>query len=778
MHLSPDEMISCCPPLPPWGLESPDGPLPLTGVGLDGTVTGLNAVLGLTQTYRNDRDHPIEVVYTFPLPDRFAVAGMTAKLGDREVIGRIDERGGARNAYEDALQHGNRAVLVEQERGNVFTAQLGNLAPGETATITLQLAGQLAVDSGEATLRVPLLVGERYNPGTPTATDPAGTGIWPDTDQVPDASRISPPRRPGPTGVDLHLIVDVFPAGMLTGTPRATPTLHVEEHGDQWMVVAGSDSDLVADLVVRFGVRQPETRATAQFAADQGDPTEGTWQVVVSPPEPATASPRTVVLALDRSGSMHGWKMVAARRTAARIVDSLGADDRFCVLGFDHELQTVPGQEHPIPATDRNRYAAVRWLSGLEARGGTELAAPLAYAATDLAGIGGDCVLVLLTDGQVGNEAALLRLMSERLHGVRVYALGVDHAVNATFLRRLAAVGGGRCDLVESEDELDRVLQQLHRRIAPPVARAVAVAVEGVRIDRAYTIPDLADVFPAGPTVVTGRWRGNFDPAAISVTVMAETDSGVVEWSAPVTDTTDQVDVLRNTWARAQVERLQDDLDAWRPGMTREVIIEFSLAHQVLSPYTAWLAIGPGGVIGPLETVVQPVAEHLHRGTPVPSMSAMPTLAPPDLEDLEVPDFLREAPTRLGRRRLPSEPAKARGKHARRIGDGGWFGLFEERAAWPAEEPRIHAMTPAPDQLPDLGLADVDLSPFSERVRAILARFATGGDPALARELAELISDLESVEAPTELIEALAGLPESASEVERLWEALTEAPLE
>ncbi|WP_432559654.1 VIT and vWA domain-containing protein [Granulicoccus sp. GXG6511] len=748
MHLSPDELTSCCPPLPNWGLATADGALPLRNVALSGTVTGLSASLALVQTFRNDRATPIEAVYTFPLPDHFAVAGLTAVLGDREITGRIDERGRARTDYEDALGRGRRAALLEQERGDVFTAQLGNLAPGEEATITLRLAGRLGVDSGEATLRIPLVVGERYHPGTPTATDPSGTGRWPDTDQVPDASRVSPPRQPGPTGVGIHLDVKVDPAGLLAGTPRVSPGVQLTEGKSGWSLAEAPDLDLDRDLVARFGLRTDTTTATAAFAADQDDPTQGTWQVVVSPGQAPHPTPRTVVLALDRSGSMHGWKIVAARRAAARIIDSLGADDSFLVLGFDHNIETARDQHEPVPATDRNRFAAIRWLGGLTARGGTELAGPLDRAADALATADGERVLVLLTDGQVGNEAALLRLMAERLQGARIYALGVDHAVNATFLRRLAAVGGGRCDLVESEDELDRVLQEVHRRIARPVARGLAVAVEGVRIDRAFTTPECADLFPAGPTIVTGRWRGTLD-AAPEVSVFAESDAGVEEWTATATLVRDDLDALRNTWARAHLEKLQDGLETRRRGTTRDMIVEFSLAHQVLCPFTAWLAIGPDGVTGPLQTVVQPVAEH--PAMPMHSM-VVPTM---EMADLDVPDFLRSEP----------EPpaAMVRPTRARRLRDAGaWLGLARPEPAADV----LASVSPMEDTtMPALALA-----PFADRVRKILARFRAGGDPALARELAELVSDLESVGAPQDLLDAVAGLPENLDEVEELWE--------
>lgn len=755
VHLSPDEISRYSPTQQPWGLETMDGPLPLTGVYLGGTVTGLTASLTFIQTFRNDRTTPIEAVYTFPLPDHFAVAGLTATLGDREVVGRIDDRRQARADYEDALERGHRAALVEQERGDIFTAQLGNLGPGEEAKIQLELAGRLGVDSGEATLRIPLLVGERYHPGRPLATDPSGLGEWPDTDQVPDASRISPPRHDGSVDVAILIEVEVDPAGLLVGTPRVGSKLAVEKHEESgvWMLLDCPDTELDRDLVARFGVRQDETRATALFSADIDDPSQGTWQVAVSPPEFGPEKPRIVVLALDRSGSMDGWKMIAARRAAARIIDSLGEEDSFCVLGFDHGIETVPGQPRPVPATDRNRYAAVRWLSGLEARGGTDLAAPLELAADALADRTGERVLVLLTDGQVGNEAALVKLLAERLQGVRIYALGVDHAVNATFLRRLATVGGGRCDLVECEDELDRVLQQLHRRIARPVARGLAVAAEGVRIDRDQTIPALVDVFAAGPTVVMGRWRGDLTTLP-EVTVWAETDEGIEEWPATVVEPhqlPNQADALRNVWARGQLEKLQDDLEIGRRGVTEAMLVEFSLAHQVLCPFTAWLAIGPGGVTGPLETVVQPVARH-RQGAPVAyDMSPAPrseprihaSMAMPDLDVAEFARDISELRSSPGAGRLRSSVA--------------WFGLATSE---------------------DVDVEVTELAPFADRLRDLVARFRQGGDAALERELAELVSDLESVGAPEDLIEALVGLPMTIEEVLELWERHTGEPLE
>ncbi|TDO89956.1 VIT and vWA domain-containing protein [Enemella evansiae] len=745
-QLTPAELAASTPPLPPGGLWAPEGgPLPLQSVRLTGTVDGILGSWRITQTFRNDRDHPIEAVYTFPLPDHVAVTAMTARLGDRDVDARLAERGQARADYAAALAEGQRAALVEQERGDVFTAQLGNLAAGEEATITLELAGRLAMEAAEAALRIPLVVAERYLPGTDAGTR-HGTGVGPDTDRVPDGSRITPPRIAGRTGVDLAVSVRINAVGLLDGPPRTGPGIEVLDTDQGWELRNAPGIDLNADLVARFGVRPQRVRAL--LTADHDDPDQGTWQAVVTPPEGARdeTGPRRLVLALDRSGSMSGWKMVAARRAAARIIDSLGGADSFAVLGFDHTVER-PG-EGLTAATDHERFAAVRWLSALEARGGTELREPLLQAADLLAGTDGERVLVLVTDGQVGNEAELLSVIAQRLTGVRIYCLGIDQAVNAAFLRRLAAVGGGRCDLVESEAELDEVLTRLHRRIAAPLARGLTVAIEGVTLKRDATVPRLADLFPAGPAVLSGRWHASGEPelGAVSVTVLAETDEGIAEWPAevgqPIAESTD---VLRNSWARARMQELQDRRDADPGSIGADEITEFSLAHGILSPFTAWLAVGPGGVTEAAQQVVQPVAQPA-------GWAAAPMLAGPD-----------QAPVMFSR---ACEP---RVTGTRRTG-----ALFADRAAPAAAPP---AAAPMAAGQSGQGMPALDLTPFGARLAELVQHWHELSVWVRRRAQAELVSDLESVGAPAELVQAVAGLPERAEEVRRLWREITGAEL-
>src|SRR5262249_39076947 len=213
---------------------------------------------------------------------------------------------------------------------------------------------------------------------------------------------------------------------------------------------------------------------------------------------------------------MEGWKMVAARRAAARMIDTLTSRDRFCVLAFDDIVEFLP-QRALADATDRTRFRAVEELAKVESRGGTEMARPL-IDALDLLGAGYDDrerMIVLVTDGQVGNEDHILRELAPRMKKVRMFTLGIDRAVNAAFMRRLASAGGGLCELVESEDRLDVVMAKVHRRIGTPIATELAVRVTGLELERGTLAPGkLPDVYAGAPVVIFGRYRGAAKPGA------------------------------------------------------------------------------------------------------------------------------------------------------------------------------------------------------------------------------------------------------------------------
>ncbi|OBK46768.1 DUF4349 domain-containing protein [Mycobacterium sp. 1081908.1] len=627
-------------------LATERGNLPLERIDVRAEITGLTSRVELTQDFVNSFDVPLEASYVFPLPDRAAVTRMRMTADGRVVDAELREREAARQAYDDAIASGRRASIAEEERPDVFTIRVGNILPGERVSVALTLVMPLAYADGEATFRFPLVVAPRYIPGRALADVAVGDGHADDTDAVPDASRISPPvLLPGfPHPVPLSIEVGIDPAGLTLSEARSS--LHAVSTDDgRIRVHPGERANRDFVLRLRYGA-DDFTDSLVLVSDSDGD--EGTYQLTVLPPAAsAPPRPRDVVLVLDRSGSMAGWKMVAARRAAARIVDTLTTGDRFAVLTFDDRIDRPASlPDGLVEASDRNRYRAVEHLARVDARGGTEMVAPLRQA---LALLGGsrngearDAVVILVTDGQVGNEDQLLHELSGDLQRVRVHAVGVDQAVNAGFLWRLASVGGGRCELVESEDRLDEAMDAIHRRISAPLAHSLSLRAEGLAIVDDTTSPArLPDLLPGVPLVVSGRYRGS---ASGSLTLRGTTGEGG-EWSVAVAAERLEAPAVTAQWARAHLRDLEDRYAAAAAEDLDKRIIATSLRFGVLCRFTAFVAVDS-----------RVVADGL-----VPHRVMQPVEVPAGWEKVRAPDhavFAAAAPPSplAGAAMMPSQP--------------------------------------------------------------------------------------------------------------------------
>jgi Ca-activated chloride channel family protein len=603
-------------------LETELGCLPLVAMDVRSHVSGLWYRTRIEQSYCNTTDEPIEATYIFPLPDRAAVHACVLHVGERRVEAELKERSAARADYDEAIASGHRAAIAEEDRSGVFSLRAGNILPGETVRVEFEMVGPLEIDSGEATLRFPLVVAPRYVPGMALEGVPVGGGIGPDTNQAPDASRVTPPvLLPGfPNPVALSLEVTIDPAG-LEPTPGAwrenmACSLHsvVTESGPPWTIRLEPGERLDRDFLLRFPVTGAELGGGLQVSPATAT-SSGTLAVTLTPDQVDAASglvPRDVVVLLDRSGSMGGWKMVAARRAAGRLIDSLGDDDRFGVIAFDSVVESdLDGLQ---PATDRNRFSSVGWLQGLEARGGTEMGEAFEQAARWLGeSTDRDRIIVLVTDGQVAGEDMLLHQLKKASGSriPRIFAVGIDQAVNEGFLRRLADLGGGLCELVESEDRLDEVMDRIARRLQPPRLTDLSIEFDDVTWEPSSMVPSrLPDLFPGRPVTILARHSGTDGPFRVSVRGRRPDGS---TWTTKLTGTQGDPSTLASAWGRLRVRELEDRVAAGivdDAGELQQEIVKVSLESGVLSRYTAFVAVDESEVINseaPPMAIIQPV---------------------------------------------------------------------------------------------------------------------------------------------------------------------------
>ena len=112
----------------------------LSDVAVTAVLRDLLAEVTVAQTYRNDERIPIEAVYTFPLPLDAVLLELQVELGGRVLKGVVIPKQDAEEAYEDAIDSGDAAVMLQEIEPGLYTMNVGNLLPGEQATITFTYA--------------------------------------------------------------------------------------------------------------------------------------------------------------------------------------------------------------------------------------------------------------------------------------------------------------------------------------------------------------------------------------------------------------------------------------------------------------------------------------------------------------------------------------------------------------------------------------------------------------------------------------------------------------
>ena len=445
--------------------------LPLKSVQYDFTSRGGITEVEMTQIYRQENSRALDCEYLFPLPADGAIYRCEATINGRLIRVRIEEKETARQLVAEKKAAGYRTALVESERDNLFTLSLGNLQPQDVIEVKLAYLQPLRKLAGFVTLDLPFCPGVRYIAGQNLLRSNRGTGVIDDTDQVPDASRITPPRvdgnHPDAAFIQINGTIDALTIeGQITSPSH--PVIITQSDGVLNVTLAQGGEIPDRDLALRWRENPPSDLALRGWITPDRD----TDYALLELRAPSTIDQtggiaQDYYFLIDRSGSMKGKKWQKAIEALQSCVALLHAKDRAMVTFFESTFQDFDAE----PTAPAALLSDVRFqqIVSLGTAGGTEMAPALRHVITKYGQFsrGRTAALILITDAAIGNEREICALLGNHPQ-LPVHCFCIDSTVNDALMIDLVRQQGGTFHPVHPNDDIAGKVTHLGNTLRKP----------------------------------------------------------------------------------------------------------------------------------------------------------------------------------------------------------------------------------------------------------------------------------------------------------------------
>ncbi len=565
-------------------LESKRVILPLKGVECDFSVFSGIGEVSMTQIFLQENDRAMDCEYLFPLPADASVYCCEADINGRTIRAQVREREEARRLAAEKKAAGFRTALVEAERENLFTLSLGNVQPGDLVTVQLKYFQTLRSLAGRPSFEIPFCPGIRYIPGTPLLRSNRGKGVVDDTDQVPDASRITPVRidaeHPDAAYIDVRGTLD---GKFVSESDVVSPshTIDVNRTGDQLRVGLCDKGEVPdRDFVVRWTEKNPEAVATRAWLRQNDGEMFALMEIRAPNNAPMERAPVDFYFLVDRSGSMQGEKWNKAAQALQSCMKVLGPADRAMITLFETHFQDFA--ERPLSVHELLEDRQFQSVVNLGTGGGTELRPALAHVLEVAAKHSAHkCKnLILITDAQVGNDSAIVELMKPA-RDFPVHCFGIDVALNDSLLLALCRQQGGTFHSLNPNDDIEGAVTALGKTLGQPVLL-------DLQLSAGWELADavLPNLYAGQIHYVSARYSQCAEASgrsnAPALELKARTAGG-----QPVSIALDQQTATLEApylhWYRSRIQRLIADLD-------HDAAVALSVKSNLICPLTAFIA--------------------------------------------------------------------------------------------------------------------------------------------------------------------------------------------
>jgi Ca-activated chloride channel family protein len=586
--------------------RTPDGrelALPTVKSDYSVDIRGDLATVTVEQRFENPGDVPLNATYQFPMAEDAAVYEMVMRVGDERIRAEIQKKKEARETFEKAKSQGKSAALLEQHRPNLFTQEVANLMPKMPVDVTLRYVQTVDKIDGRYQLVVPLVVGPRYSPEDMSKNflvkSENGSSDAPEQDlpQEPAVSELDAPETIDPERVSVEIRIDGgVPVQHISSASHAIETSELNPR--DWQVGLAEGRTIAnKHFVLDYSLAGKESDAGLLSYWDEQF-NEGYFSILIEPPaKPADAQivQREMVFVLDCSGSMNGQPMEASKAYMRFALKNLRPTDTFRVIRFSEAATEYSSQ--PKVATEDNIEAAIAYVNQLEGYGGTQMTEGIKQALEVQAPNDSIRLVTFLTDGYIGNEYEIIRLIGDKRQGARLFALGVGSGVNRYLLDEMGRMGRGFTRYLDPTKDVTVQAHELANRLQTPVLTDISID-WGELSPKEVTPEQIPDLFAGQSLRVMGRYQ---KPGTYKIVVRGTSGKREVTIPLEVEVEAEASDgkAVELTWARRMIEEYMHTLTTperlrkteLSDDQIEEVVTTMGLDYSLATQWTSFVAV-------------------------------------------------------------------------------------------------------------------------------------------------------------------------------------------
>jgi Ca-activated chloride channel family protein len=424
----------------------------LKSVSFEGKLMGLLLTMTCKQNYENDDTFNKELLYHFPLNSGAKLMSLKFTLNGKEFIGDVYPKREAEERYENAINEGDSPILLSESTPGLYTAYLGNIKPGDVATVEFTYEELQRFGGDRIRICIPTVLAPRYG-------DMEASGELKPHENFSVNLLASYP---------ISLSLDIF--GNLgkaaISTPNHKSTLRVDE--DRVNVSLNTGAFLDRDFVLLIEDIKDSQRSYALTSYDELAQNH-TLLLSYCPTGLTKQKPLSLKILLDCSASMRGPSLTQSKIFVSEIIDQLTEDDYVSFNIFGSIFHSVT--KRLVPATLTNRAQIKRFIYKCgPCMGDTELEKFLCEVLENDRGRNTSSdinhAVLLITDAEVVNSP---RIVSKaKTYGQRVFSLGVGYSPVENLLAHLAGATSGSYEIAGPNEDMKTAAKRFLERMRFP----------------------------------------------------------------------------------------------------------------------------------------------------------------------------------------------------------------------------------------------------------------------------------------------------------------------